>query len=168
MNRKVTRDEVIILMLFKLTWDWPCWFRPAIYPEHPFVGMGSQPTPAGSRESSLWHQGGCRKAWGVPKDLGVTAGASKGFSPWLICCPCSVCDSLAGPAWWHWGIPQPVVIAHIICVHGKWWCGPKCPPNTFSTNENSLFGLKIIPELPGHIEMMVSNSLLPYIYIFFF
>lgn len=90
MNRKVTRDEVIILMFFKLTWDSPRWFRPAVHPEHPAAFFGN-----GITAHSCWEQGKLlvaagrvQKGLGGPldgtKDLGVTAGACKGFCPWLV------------------------------------------------------------------------------------
>lgn len=140
MNRKVTWDEVIILMFFKLTWDSPRWFGPAVHPEDPFVGMGSQPPPAGSKDSSWWHQEGLGDPLDGTKDLAKDGTRSiQGILPMVLalrCCPCSACDSLAVPAWWHWGTPQPVVISHIICVHVKRWCGTKCPPNTLRHSQH--------------------------------
>lgn len=153
MNRKVTRDEVIILMFFKSTWDSPRWFRPAVQPEHPFVGMGAQPTPAGSKESSLWHQKGLGGfPWMAPRTLVWHARDSPCGCSWLSgCCPCSACDTLAVPAWRHWGTPHPVVISQIICVHIKWWPGTKCPPNTLRHSQHQskfIIWLKNNPRAP--------------------
>lgn len=144
MNRKVTRDEVIILMFFKLTWDSPRRFRPAVQQKIILWGWDPSPVLLGAR-TAPGRPGGPLDG---SKDLAVTAGA--GIVPWLSL-------ALSQP-----GDHSQWSLLTIISAHAEWWCGTKCPPITLSTNQSSLFGLKIIPELPGHVEMMVSTSLLPF------
>lgn len=95
MNRKVTRDEVIILMFFKLTWDSPCRFRPAVQQKIILWGWDPSPVLLGAR-TAPGRPGGPLDG---SKDLAVTAAAPRD-------CPLAELGSV--PAWW----PQPVVTAH--------------------------------------------------------
>lgn len=103
MNRKVTRDEVIILMFFKLTWDSLRQFRPAVQQKIILWGWDPSPVLLGAR-TAPGRPGGPLDG---SKDLAVTAGAPR---------DCLLAELGSVPAGGHsqWSLLT------IISAHAEW------------------------------------------------
>lgn len=125
MNRKVTRDEVIILMFFKLTWDLVYRFRPVVHLWRPTAFYRS-----GIRAHSHWKQWKLSvvimksaECPGVHMTLGSVVWNDISNVGWGSGGLCLLLGLL-----WQSGTDrcrELVVISDVICIHLKWWHGIK-------------------------------------------